>query len=208
MVIDFRKKLRVCPRTLLHIAAMITLCWLAGFAAFSFHISTIGEKLNKPADVIIVLTGGAGRISRGLDLLSRHEGAQVFITGVNSMVTMADIMHMWQGNDPDIVTCCVTLGHQAHNTRQNAAEARKWITGVQGIRSARLVTSNYHMPRAMLEFRQALPGIRLIPSPVAYGGGPDHDKRNFWLLSFAEYNKTLLTWLRVALTPSREMDLP
>lgn len=207
MIIDFRKTLRVRPQTILHITAMLLICWLAGFAAFTFHIASMAERLNKPADVIIVLTGGAGRIGRGLDLLARHEGAQVFITGVNSMVTMGDIMHMWRGNDPDLVTCCVTLGHQAHNTRQNAAEARKWITGVQGIRSARLVTSNYHMPRAMLEFRQALPGVKLIPSPVSYGKGVDHDKRNFWLLSFAEYNKTLLTWLRVALTPSHKLEL-
>lgn len=206
-MIDFRKKFRIQRKTLLHFIALTMICWVAGFAAFTSHIAAMRDKGGRQADVIIVLTGGAGRIAHGLDLLARHQGAEVFITGVNTKVTMNDIMNLWQGNDPDLVTCCVTLGHQAHNTRQNATEARKWITGVQGIRSARLVTSNYHMPRAMLEFRQALPGVKLIPSPVSYGNGPDHDKRNFWLLSFAEYNKTLLTWLRVALTPAKKLEL-
>src|SRR5690606_5501745 len=111
------------------------------------------------------------------------------------------------GDNPDLVTCCVTLGHQAHNTHQNAAEARKWVAGVRDVRSAYIVTSSYHIPRALLEFRQALPGLTLYPAPVPHRTGPDHDQKNFWHLAFSEYNKTLLTWLRVMLTPRRELDL-
>lgn len=193
-------------------AAFLALCllvlsWLAGFAAFASHIATLDAPGAQRADAIIVLTGGAGRIGKGLDLLATGKGAQMFITGVNSQVDMHAIIAMRPEIETDLIICCVTLGHQAHNTRQNGAEARKWISGVRDIRSAYLVTSSYHMPRALLEFRQALPGIALIPAPVSYGHGPDHDQRNFWALAFAEYNKTLLTWMRVVLTPQREMKL-
>ncbi|MBU0800341.1 MAG: YdcF family protein, partial [Alphaproteobacteria bacterium] len=197
---------KIRKRTVLLILTMIILSWLAGFAAFTFHISQMKEEQAAPVDALIVLTGGAGRIGKGLDMLAEKQARHLFITGVNSQVDMQTIMDMWTGENPDLVTCCVTLGHQAHNTRQNAAEARKWISGVQYVRSVRLVTSSYHMPRALLEFRQALPGITIIPVPVAYGHGPDHDQRNFWHLAFAEYNKALLTWLRVVLTPQREIN--
>lgn len=197
----------------LYAAAFLLLCWLTGFAAFTVKIARLpalpaGPALERDkADAIIVLTGGAGRINAGLDLLASGHGRHLFITGVNSMVDMPTISAMWKGENPDLVTCCVTLGHQAHNTRQNAAEARKWIGGVRDVRSAYIVTSAYHMPRAMVEFRQALPGIVLHPAAVPYGAGPDHDQRNFWHVAFAEYNKTLLTWVRVAFIPKRELSL-
>ena len=198
-------RFRPSKRAGLYIVTLALISWLTGFAAFTFHITTLKEPAAGPADVIVVLTGGAGRISRGLDMLAAGKAEQLFITGVNDRVNMDAIMSLWRNENTDLVTCCVTLGHQAHNTRQNAQEARKWITGVGGIASARLVTSGYHMPRAMLEFRQALPGMAIVPAPVPYGAGPDHDRGNFWLLAFAEYNKTLLTWLRVTITPAKAL---
>lgn len=188
-------------------STLVFLCWLAGYAAFSAHISGLKFAPTEKADAVIVLTGGAGRIGMGLDMLAARQGSHLFITGVNNQVDMPTIMRMWRGDNTDIVTCCVTLGHQAHNTHQNAAEARKWVSGVRDVRSAYIVTSSYHMPRTILEFRQALPGITLYPAPVPYGTGPDHDQKNFWHLAFSEYNKTLLTWIRVTLTPKRELDL-
>lgn len=188
-------------------ATLLFLCWLAGYAAFSAHIAALKHIPAQRADAVIVLTGGTGRIGMGLDMLAAGQGRHLFITGVNNQVDIPTIRRMWKGDNPDLVTCCVTLGHQAHNTHQNAAEARKWVAGVRDVRSAYIVTSSYHIPRALLEFRQALPGITLYPAPVPYGTGPDHDQKNFWHLAFSEYNKTLLTWLRVMLTPKRELDL-
>lgn len=184
---------------------LAVLCWLAGFAAFTAHIADMKQHIdNRRADAIVVLTGGAGRIRRGLELLTGGLGRQLFITGVNDQVDMDTILAMWPGEHNELITCCISLGHEAHNTRQNAQEARKWITGVQNIKTVRLVTSSYHMPRALLEFRHILPpGIELLPEPIAYGTAPDHDRGNFWLLAFAEYNKTLLSWLRATLFHDR-----
>lgn len=185
-------------------AILIMMCWLAGFGAFTVHISSLTRAPdNERADAIVVLTGGAGRIRRGLELMTNGLGRQLFITGVNEQVDMGTILTMWPDENTDLITCCISLGHEAHNTRQNALEARKWITGVQNIKTVRLVTSSYHMPRALLEFRRAIPDITLIPEPIAYGSAPDHDRGNFWLLSFAEYNKTLLSWLRSLLFKDR-----
>ena len=33
--------------------------------------------------------------------------------------------------------------------------------------TVRLVTANYHMPRSLMEFGAAMPGVKLVPYPVA-----------------------------------------
>ena len=47
----------------------------------------------------------------------------------------------------------------------NAAETAAWMSR-QGYTSLRIVTSNWHMPRSLLEFRETMPDVRLIPNPV------------------------------------------
>lgn len=194
---------KICFWGGLAIAVAFLVVWLAGFVMFVQNIErTEAQTHSAPVDAIIVLTGGAGRIGHGIDLLIAGKGRELFISGVNEQVDMPTIMAVRPDVDVTRITCCLTIGHAAHNTRQNARESRKWIAGVHDINSVRLVTSGYHMPRALLEFRHALPGIDIVPEPVAYGAGPDHDRQNFWTLVFAEYNKSLLTALRLALTPA------
>jgi uncharacterized SAM-binding protein YcdF (DUF218 family) len=61
-----------------------------------------------------------------------------------------------------------------------------------------IVTSDYHMLRAMKEFSYAMPDVELVPCPVT---GPDG--RNPWSklsslkLWFNEYVKYLLALLRI-----------
>jgi uncharacterized SAM-binding protein YcdF (DUF218 family) len=186
----------VLMRTVVCVTTLALLCWLAGFIAFTHTITKLKTMApSEKADAIIVLTGGSGRIARGLELFSDNYASQIFITGVNTQVKMADIVSLWKGEHLDSLTCCITLGHQAGNTHQNAAEAQKWVNGVQDVHSAYIVTSSYHMPRTMMEFADAMPHLKLIPHVVEYG--VNNDKKNFWHLAFSEYNKTLLTWLRV-----------
>ena len=61
--------------------------------------------------------------------------------------------------------CCVDLDHSAVNTRSNAAETRRWVQE-RGFRSLIVVTSNYHMPRAIVEMSHAMPDVELIPFAV------------------------------------------
>ena len=61
--------------------------------------------------------------------------------------------------------CCIDLDYSAVNTIGNAVETRRWALD-HGFRSLIVVTSSYHMPRAMLELSHQLPGVTLIPYPV------------------------------------------
>ena len=65
--------------------------------------------------------------------------------------------------------------------------------------SLTVVTSTYHMRRALLEFRRVMPGVRLVAHPVF----PDSWSRDGWwrqpealMLVAQEFNKYLLALVR------------
>lgn len=156
--------------------------WIGGYALFVVNVTSKPiTQLNTKTDAIIVLTGGHKRIKHGLSLFSAGLSKNLFITGVHEAVTKEDITQ--------ISDCCIILGHKATTTLENAYEAKEWIES-QNIKTIRLVTSAYHMDRALLEFRDAIPNIDIIPHPVH----DNHDTLqdiNFWRITFSEYNKTL-----------------
>ena len=51
------------------------------------------------------------------------------------------------------------------NTIGNAVETRRWARE-QGAKSLIVVTSDFHMPRAMAEIAHQLPDVTLVPFPV------------------------------------------
>jgi uncharacterized SAM-binding protein YcdF (DUF218 family) len=97
--------------------------------------------------------------------------------------------------------CCVDLDRSAVSTRGNAAESRRWVYE-RGFRSLIVVTSNYHMPRALVEFSHAMPDITLIPFAVV---GDKWREEPWWTspstlrLLFSEYVKYVAAELRVRL---------
>ncbi len=190
---------KTLQRITLYITLSIVLLWMTGYAAFILHISTVKPDSNiKNTDAIVVLTGGSNRINTGLNLLSAHAAPELFISGVNKNVSVEKLLAMWPaGEKQKKQPCCITLGHKAQNTTQNAQEAREW-TGQKDVTSLRLVTSHYHMPRARLEFRNTMPSMNILIHPVIPDDLEIEDK-GFWHISFEEYNKTLLTWVRLQL---------
>ncbi len=64
-----------------------------------------------------------------------------------------------------LLSCCVDLDYSALNTYGNAVQARRWAVE-HGFQSLIVVTSAYHMPRALAELAHQLPDARLIPFPV------------------------------------------
>lgn len=173
------------------VCVFIILLWCAGLLAFSVHIKGIAPPGSVHTDAIIVLTGGPDRINTGLDLLEARQAEYLFISGVNTDVSVEQLVALWR-KDHTAPPCCVVLGHFAKNTFENAAEARDWV-GANNIASARLLTADYHMPRARLAFRSALPQMKLYPHPIA------SPKAN-WSIILDEYNKTLFTMFKFALT--------
>ena len=180
------------------------LLWLAGYVEFCIFSSGVRFKTARGGgtEAIVVLTGGNYRIKTGLGLFAAGQAGHLFISGVNPKVSRQKIENMWNG-EPGLPLCCITLGHDASTTRENAQEVRRWLIK-QSYTSVQLVTSGYHMRRAMLEFRHALPGIDIIPRPVQRKDYGLRDKK-FWALTFSEYNKTLFRSLTLLFTPKQPL---
>lgn len=170
------------------LAASIALVWVLGFGWFM--LSLPGAADARPTDAIVVLTGGPGRLDRGIDLLRAHAARRLLISGVDPDVGAHQLAEEYRA-PPALFTCCIDLGHEAVDTRSNAEETRDWVRR-HGYRSVRLVTSDWHLRRARLELAHALG-----PEVVVVGDGVAGDPRPLLLL--AEYNKYLLRLAAIAL---------
>lgn len=116
------------------------------------------------ADGIVVLTGGAFRINDALALLAEGHGRRLLITGVNPTTHSGEISRLVPEHRRWF-NCCVDLDHSATNTIGNAVETKRWVKA-RGFQSVIVVTSNFHMPRAMAEIGHQLPGVELVPYAV------------------------------------------
>jgi len=135
-----------------------------GFLAFIWLLPAEEVVLDRNADGVVVLTGGTSRVADALELLATGHGKRLLITGVNPGTTTADIAHQAAGYGR-ILACCVDLDYSAINTLGNAVETRRWAID-RGFHSLIIVTSAYHMPRALAEIAHQLPDVALIPYPV------------------------------------------
>ena len=177
--------------------------WVAGFFWFIEQIPRRIEAPDSVTDAIVVLTGGAGRLGAGLELLALGRGAKLFVSGVYRGVDVAEILRAAR-QSPEELECCVELGHDAVDTRSNANETGQWMV-TEGFTSLRLVTASYHMPRSLVEFRRAIPAARLIAHPVF----PSNVRIDEWwrwpgttALLIGEYSKYLIAVAVAAWTDS------
>ena len=159
----------------------VVLLWALGFALFA-------GTLPRPAgtektDAIVVPTGGAGRIGRGLTLLQAGEAKRMLVTGVDRRVRPAELANI-QGAPLALVDCCVDLGREAVDTRSNGEETARWIDRHK-YKSVRLVTTDWHMRRARFELDQATGGkVTILTDAVRSDPG--------FATLLREYNKYLL----------------
>lgn len=181
--------------------------WSAGLFMFVGYIPRQPVTDPTPTDAIVVLTGGSERLGEGVRLLSAGLGRKLFVSGVHEDVDLAELIASLPAGMPppsaEEVACCIVLGHDAGNTLGNARETAAWMAR-EGFTSLRLVTANYHMPRSLLEFRQAMPGIAMVANPVF----PPQVKREEWwrwpgtaALMVSEYHKFLFVLLRGKIAP-------
>ena len=159
---------------------LILLAYAFGFIAYAVLLPDPIEEVE--ADAVIVPTGAAGRIARGLAVLRSGEATQMFVSGVDPEVTPQEFAAEFKVTRREM-RCCVTLGNLAVDTHSNANEAGVWVSENE-FTKVRLVTSDWHMRRTVLEFRDQLPrNVTLIEDAVP-------SQLNIGTL-FLEYNKLL-----------------
>jgi uncharacterized SAM-binding protein YcdF (DUF218 family) len=162
------------------IASLIVLVWLMGFIWFAVALphAAAGEK----SDAVVVLTGGGGRIERGLEALQKGWARRMLVSGVDREVRASEFQTEYKVSPP-LMACCIALGFQSVDTRSNAREAAQWIAGNK-FRSVRLVTTDWHMRRAAMEFGGLLPDHVVVIRDAVLS------QPSFRTL-FLEYNKLL-----------------
>ena len=171
-----------------------------GFVAFLSQLRGAEVKPASTADGIVVLTGGSSRVSDAMELLAAGYGKRLLISGVHPTNDVHDISRTLPDNHK-LLNCCVDLDRSAINTRSNAAEARRWAHE-RGFKSLIVVTSNYHMPRAIVELSHAMPDVTLIPFAVV---GDKWRDEPWWTsgatlrLLLSEYAKYVAAEVRVRL---------
>jgi uncharacterized SAM-binding protein YcdF (DUF218 family) len=138
--------------------------FIGGFFLFATGIPRIETPPPHPADGIVALTGGASRITDAMELLARNQGKRLLISGVNPATKPGELIRLTPEYEK-LFACCIDLGHQALNTSGNALEIAQWSRAL-GFRSLIVVTSGWHMPRALVELRREMPGTDLIPYSV------------------------------------------
>ena len=144
--------------------ALLVLIWALGFALFVVTLPGPAADTIQ-TDAIVVPTGGQGRISRGLALLAAHKAQRMLITGADRRVKPEKLAAM-NGAPVALFKCCVDIGTEAVDTRSNADETIGWINA-HHYRSVRLVTTDWHMPRARFELRRvAGNGLTIISDAV------------------------------------------
>jgi uncharacterized SAM-binding protein YcdF (DUF218 family) len=176
---------------------------LAGFVWFIWRLPAEEIVLNRNADGIVALTGGSSRVIDAIELLASGRGQRLLITGVHRATGPGELSRLTPEYQR-IVRCCVDLDRSAVNTLGNAVGTRRWANE-RGFRSLIVVTSNYHMPRAIAELSHQLPGVSLIQFPVV----SDKLRTEPWWSSvatvrllFSEYLKYLAAMGRMLVVPA------
>ncbi len=189
--------MKAWARLLACLVLLVLLLWVAGFAVFVIASRQVAAP---PALVggVVVLTGAPGRIEAGLRLLSEHPAGRLLISGVGQSASFAELARR-AGADPGPASR-VTLGRLAHTTSGNAREAADWARQ-NAFTALVIITSSYHMKRALLEFARAMPDVVLIPAPVV--APLPHDLAG-WRLYAGEFNKYLAVLCRLGVLADRD----
>ena len=92
----------------------IVLLYLLGYAIFAVALPRPAG--GQATDAIVVLTGGAKRIERGLDLMAQGKAKRMLVSGVARTVRAEELAAQYQA-DEALFRCCVDLGSESVDTR-------------------------------------------------------------------------------------------
>jgi len=184
------------------VGATAAIILAGGFVWFVSQIASEEITLESKADGIVALTGAAARIPDAIELLATERGKRLLITGVHRATSSREIARITPLYSK-YFTCCIDLDRSALNTFGNALETKRWARE-HNFNSLIVVTSNWHMPRAMAELAHQLPDVALIAFPVI----SEKVKTEPWWsntdtarLLLGEYLKYVFAQMRMRLDP-------
>ena len=166
----------------------VALMWLVGLFVFAERVRGLTPAPDpERAAAIVALTGpSAERVNAAIRLLEQDKGDRLLISGVNRDVRRQELRALTPGSSK-LFNCCVDLGFEAEDTVGNAQEIAAWVRA-KGYDSLIVVTSDYHMPRSLLELRAAAPGVILTPYAVPT---PSLDNARWWRAAVSARRMTL-----------------
>ena len=142
-------------------------------------------------DGIAVLTGGKGRINKGLQLLEKHPYAKLIISGVEKNVDIENL------TDNESIYAKIYLDKTSRTTINNAEEIVRWAKDLN-LSNILIITSYYHIPRSIMLLKYFEKKLNFIPLPVFINYNKDGDIFNKIKLNkflFEEYMKYLLSYI-------------
>ena len=169
------------------------------FVDFTYKTFSLRQRDVK-TDAIVVLAGGRGRVEEGLKLYRQGQAPNLFLIGVDPSVRKKDLFRERAG---ERLGERVFLEKVSRNTLENAIYGRDVLMG-KNVTSITLITSRYHMKRATLIFRNALPrDIAIYSHPVDTTNlkGEWWSHRGSFRLLFSEFYKYCLFRIFFLLAP-------
>tara|TARA_B100001093_G_scaffold152248_1_gene144994 strand:+ start:1908 stop:2525 length:618 start_codon:yes stop_codon:yes gene_type:complete len=198
--------LRSILKTFFIISITSTLTYFfIGLNDYKKKILATDKYTSKGSANIVILTGGSNRIKDGLNIINKFDktpkfNSKILVSGTGKGFTKSSLEKKLNFDfGYNLIECCIELDNISTDTYSNASETLKW-TKKNYIKEFILVTSNYHMPRAFLEFENRMPNLKIYTYPIT----PKKHKINEWLgsfntfsLIFSEYFKFLVANLRI-----------
>ena len=184
----------------------IFILWFIGLFNYKENIVSLKKSSFVEPNNIVILTGGSNRIKDGFKIINNFnksdlKSIKLLISGTGKGFTKLSINKILSKNNDfySFIKCCVELDSRSKNTYSNAIQTKIWVTK-NNINQFVLITSNYHIPRALLEFREQMPNIKIFAYPIY----PTKHEIKQWIYSFEtfalvfiEYSKFQLAKLRI-----------
>ena len=189
---------------IISIASTLTYFFI-GLNEYKKKILSADKYTSENSSNIVILTGGSNRIKDGFKIIDKFDKTtkfppQILVSGTGKGFTKLSLKKKLNFDSGfNLIECCIKLDNISTNTYSNASETLKW-TKKNNIKEFILITSNYHMPRAFLEFENRMPNLKIFTYPIT----PKKHKINEWLSSYetfslilSEYFKFLVAHLRI-----------
>ena len=168
-----------------------------GLNSFKERILTLQKDPINLSSKVVILTGGTNRIKEGFEVIYKLDkksisNLKVLVSGTGKGFSKLSLQEKLNPNfDLRLIQCCVELDGVSQDTYSNAIETSKWVSK-NNINEILLITSNYHIPRSILEFQNKMPNLKILYYPIT----PKQHQINKWLTSFETFSLIFIEYCK------------